>query len=114
MFYIYIDISIVLYIYICISIRSVGPKFYLDDGPIFSLGDDIRDSLLVASIDAELDDLMDILKSNSHLIVRYIFSSKWSIKYIMIYLEFLSKCLYSAVLQTFCVEIPSTEGMSEC
>lgn len=59
-----------------ISIRSVGPKFYLDDGPIFSLGDDSRDSLHVTSIDTELDNLMDIFKSNSLLVVRYIFSSK--------------------------------------
>jgi len=41
----------------------------------FSLGDDSRDSLLVTSIDIELDNLMNIFKSNSLLVVRYIFSS---------------------------------------
>jgi len=32
----------------------------------------------------------------------------------LIYLEFLSKCLVSGALHIFFVEISSTEGMTEC
>lgn len=53
----------------------LGLNFIVVINLFFSLGDDSRDSLLVTSIDIELDNLMNIFKSNSLLVVRYIFSS---------------------------------------
>jgi len=53
----------------------LGLNFIVVIDLFFSLGDDSRDSLLVTSIDIELDNLMNIFKSNSLLVVRYIFSS---------------------------------------
>lgn len=53
----------------------LGLNFIVVIDLFFSLGDDSRDSLLVTSTDIELDNLMNIFKSNSLLVVRYIFSS---------------------------------------
>lgn len=53
----------------------LGLNFIVVIDLFFSLGDDSRDSLLVTSIDIELDNLMNIFKSNSLLVVRYIFPS---------------------------------------
>lgn len=53
----------------------LGLNFIVVIDLFFSLGDDSRDSLLVTSTDIELDNLMNIFKSNSLLVVKYIFSS---------------------------------------